>query len=162
MPLVLPPKQPVKLFEVGTVFPREGEYLELRMTERVKEWGDVASTSDNLSVAKLEEYGKEYIPKRYALGTYKPFSIYPFITRDIALWVPSGTEVSIIENVIRENAGELLVRLDQFDYFEKEGRVSYAFRLVFQSLERTLTDDEANGIMEKITSALAAKDYEVR
>ena len=162
VPLVLPPKQPVKLFEVGTVFPREGEYLELRMTERVKEWGDVASTSDNLSVAKLEEYGKEYIPKRYALGTYKPFSIYPFITRDIALWVPSGTEVSIIENVIRENAGELLVRLDQFDYFEKEGRVSYAFRLVFQSLERTLTDDEANGIMEKITSALAAKDYEVR
>ncbi len=162
VPLVLPPKQPVKLFEVGTVFPREGEYLELRMTERVKEWGDVAGTSDNLSVAKLEEYGKEYIPKRYTLGTYKPFSIYPFITRDIALWVPSGTEVSIIENVIRENAGELLVRLDQFDYFEKEGRVSYAFRLVFQSLERTLTDDEANGIMEKITSALAAKDYEVR
>ena len=162
VPLVLPPKQPVQLFEVGTVFPREGEYLELRMTERVKEWGDVAGTSDNLSVAKLEEYGKEYIPKRYTLGTYKPFSIYPFITRDIALWVPSGTEVSIIENVIRENAGELLVRLDQFDYFEKEGRVSYAFRLVFQSLERTLTDDEANGIMEKITSALAAKDYEVR
>lgn len=162
VPLVLPPKQPVKLFEVGTVFPREGEYLELRMTERVKEWGDVAGTSDNLSVAKLEEYGKEYIPKRYTLGTYKPFSIYPFITRDIALWVPGGTEVSIIENVIRENAGELLVRLDQFDYFEKEGRVSYAFRLVFQSLERTLTDDEANGIMEKITSALAAKDYEVR
>ncbi|MCX6788025.1 MAG: hypothetical protein NT108_02600 [Candidatus Kaiserbacteria bacterium] len=161
-PLVLPPKVSVKLFEVGTVFPKEGEYLELRMTERVKEWGDAAGISDNLSVAKLEEYGKDYIPKRYTLGAYKPFSVYPFITRDIALWVPSGTEVSTIESVIRENAGELLARLDQFDQFEKEGRVSYAFRLVFQSRERTLTDDEVNDIMEKISAALRAALFEVR
>ncbi|MDO8742002.1 MAG: hypothetical protein Q7J45_00490 [bacterium] len=161
-PLVLPPKQSVKLFEVGTVFPKEGEYLELRMTERVKEWGDAADISDNLSIAKLEEYGKDYVPKQYKLSAYKPFSAYPFITRDIALWVPSGTEVSAIENVIRENVGELLARLDQFDHFEKEGRTSYAFRLVFQSMERTLTDDEISGIMEKISAALRAALFEVR
>ncbi len=161
-PLVLPPKTALKLFEVGTVFPKEGEYLELRMTERVKAWGDAVSISDNLSVAKLEEYGKDYTPMRYTLSAYKPFSVYPFITRDIALWVPSGTEVSEIETGIRENAKELLVRLDQFDQFEKEGRVSYAFRLVFQSRERTLTDDEVSGIMANITAALSAKDYQVR
>jgi len=34
-PLVLPPKEEPKLFEVGSVFPKEGEYVELRMTERV-------------------------------------------------------------------------------------------------------------------------------
>lgn len=161
-PLVLPPKTAVKLFEVGTVFPKEGEYLELRMTERVKEWGDAAGISDNLSIAKLEEYGKDYAPLRYTLGVYKPFSVYPFITRDIALWVPSGTDVFGIESVLRENAGELLARLDQFDHFEKEGRVSYAFRLVFQSRARTLTDDEVNAIMANVTPALAAKGYEVR
>jgi len=161
-PLVLPPRQSVKLFDVGTVFPKEGEYLELRMTERVKEWGDAADISDNLSIAKLEEYGKDYAPKQYKLSAYKPFSVYPFITRDIALWVPSGTEVSAIENVIRENVGELLARLDQFDHFEKEGRTSYAFRLVFQSMERTLTDDEVSGIMEKISAALRAALFEVR
>ena len=161
-PLVLPPKEKVKLFEVGTVFPKEGEYLELRMTERVKEWGDAADISDNLSIAKLEEYGKEYASKQYKLGAYKPFSAYPFITRDIALWVPSGTESGIIENIIKENAGELLARLDQFDHFEKEGRTSYAFRLIFQSMERTLTDDEVSGIMEKISAALRAALFEVR
>lgn len=161
-PLVLPPKEAIKLFEVGTVFPKEGEYLELRMTERVPEWGDAADTSDNLSVAKLEDYGKDYLPVRYTLEAYRPFSVYPFIMRDIALWVPGGTDTSSIESVIRENAGELLARLDQFDQFEKEGRVSYAFRLVFQSMGRTLTDDEVNGIMEKITGVLSAKDYEVR
>ncbi len=161
-PLVLPPKQPVKLFEVGTVFPEEGEYLELRMTERVKEWGDAVGVSDNLSVAKLEDYGKDYMPVQYTLGAYKQFSVYPFITRDIALWVPSGTEVSVIESIIRENAGEFLVRLDQFDHFEKEGRVSYAFRLVFQSMERTLTDEEVGIIMANITAGLSVKGYEIR
>jgi phenylalanyl-tRNA synthetase beta chain len=161
-PLVLPPKETMKLFEVGTVFPKEGEYLELRMTERVKEWGDAASISDNLSIAKLEDYGKEYTPKQYKLGAYKPFSVYPFIARDIALWVPVGTETSAIESLIKENAGELLARLDQFDRFEKEGRVSYAFRLIFESMERTLTDEEVNGVMKGITETLTSAGYEVR
>lgn len=161
-PLVLAPGERPKLFEVGTVFPKEGEHLELRMSERVKEWGEAAGAVDNLSVAKLEDYGKGYVPKRYELGAYKPFSVYPFIARDIALWVPSGTGVPEIESVIRESAGKLLIRLDQFDRFEKEGRVSYAFRLVFQSDERTLTDEEVNKIMDKIASELTAKGYEVR
>jgi phenylalanyl-tRNA synthetase beta subunit len=161
-PLVLTPNQKPKLFEVGTVFPKEGEFIELRMTERVPAWGEKAQTFDNLSVAKLEDYGKDYEPVRYELGTYKPFSLYPFILRDIALWVPGGTESSGIEESIRTHASDLLVRLDQFDMFEKEGRISYAFRLVFQSDERTLTDEEVNVLMADITAALTAKGYEVR
>lgn len=161
-PLVFPPKHAVKLFEVGTVFPKEGEFVELRMTERVQEWGDTANMSDNLSIANLEEYGKDYMPKRYTLGAYKQFSVYPFITRDIALWVSGGTDISSIEQMIRGNAGELLVRLDQFDSFEKDGRASYAFRLVLQSMERTLIDSDAGEIMEKISAALCAAGHEVR
>lgn len=161
-PRVLAPNQKPKLFEVGTVFPKEGEYIELRMTEKVPEWGDAAATVDNLSVAKLEDYGKDYMPIRYELGAYQPFSLYPFITRDIALWVPAGTEISVIEQTIREHASTLLARLDQFDSFEKEGRVSYAFRLVFESMERTLTDEEVNALMEQIYAALRALGYEIR
>ncbi|MDE2021799.1 MAG: hypothetical protein KGI71_02655 [Patescibacteria group bacterium] len=161
-PLVLAPGRKPKLFEVGAVFPKEGEYLELRMTERVPAWGDAVGTVDNLSVAKLEAYGKDYTPVRYALGAYKPFSLYPFTTRDIALWVSTGTEAGEIEQAIREHAGELLIRLDQFDKFKKEERVSYAYRLVFQSTERTLTDDEVNGIMEKVSAALRAAGCAVR
>lgn len=161
-PLVLPPRAKTKLFEIGTVFPKAGEFVELRMSERVREWGESAGTFDNLSVAKMEDYGKDYTPVRYELGAFKPFSIYPFITRDIALWVPGGTEAGVIESAIRGNAGELLVRLDQFDRFEKEGKESLAFRLVFQSMERTLTDGEVNGIMEHISAALRAAGCEVR
>ena len=122
-PLVLAPNQKPKLFEVGTVFPKEGEHLELRMTEKVEAWGDAASTVDNLSVAKLEDYGKEYRPVRYELGAYKPFSVYPFIVRDIAFWAPVDVDDWPKMCIIEKNAGEQLGRRDQFYRVEKEGRV---------------------------------------
>ncbi len=158
-PLLYAPGEKPKLFEVGTVFPKEGEYLELRMTEAA--WEGVP-TFDNLSVAKLEEYGKEYAPVKHALGQYKPFSLYPFITRDIAFWTPAGTGAEAVETIIRENAGELLVRLDQFDRFEKEGRISYGFRMVYQAMDRTLTDDEVAPVMTAVSAALTAKGFEIR
>ncbi len=153
-PLVLPPNEKPKLFEVGTVFPKENEFIELRMTEPVSEWGEGAGVSDNLSVAKLAEYGKDYAPKNYVLGAYKPFSIYPFVLRDIALWVSGSTTSDEILSTVRSQAGELLFRTDLFDTFEKNGKKSYAFRLVFQSMDRTLSDAEVNTLMEKVTSAL--------
>ncbi len=148
-PLVLLPGQKPKLFEVGTVFTKSGEQLAVKTSEPVADLPEVEDAPD-------------YEPVQYELGAYKLFSLYPFVTRDIALWVPSGTEVASIEKTIRENTGQLLVRLGQFDTFEKEGRVSYAFRLVFQSMERTLTDDEVNPIMEKIAAELSKTGFEVR
>jgi phenylalanyl-tRNA synthetase beta chain len=163
-PLVLAPKQKPKLFEVGTVFPKEGEFFELRMTERVSEWGDTAGISDNLSVAKLEEYGKDYAPKRYELGAYKPFSLYPFIARDISMWITNSDEArGIVFNLFAEHGVGLLQQVQLLDQFtNKEGRQSLAFRLIFQSFERTLTDEEVNGIMTGTTAELVAKGYEVR
>lgn len=160
--LLLSPGEKLKLFEVGTVFPKAGEYVELRMTERVSAWGEGAGTVDNLSIAKLEDYGKDYTPKKYELGMYQPFSVYPFIVRDIALWAPEGTDVGLTKSHIMENAGPLLVRCELFDTFSKDGRTSYAFRLVFQANDRTLTDDEVNGWMDLVTKAVTQKNWEVR
>ncbi len=148
-PLVLAPGQKPKLFEIGTVFTKDGEHLEIKTSEPV---ADMSEMEDDA----------EYVPVRYELGAYKPFSTYPFITRDIALWTPSGTESAEVMRLIRENASELLMRLDQFDTFEKEGRVSCAYRLVFQSMERTLTNDEINGIMAGIATSSFGAGYEVR
>lgn len=162
-PLVLPPNAKPKLFEVGTVFSKNGEHIELRMTEPAPGEGwEKFGTVDNLSNGRLEEFGKDYEPKQYRLGAYHPFSAYPFIARDVAFWTPEGTEAGEPERIIRETAGELLLRLDQFDRFEKDGRVSYAYRLVFQSTERTLTDSEINGVMEVVSAALSKAGFEVR
>ena len=93
---------------------------------------------------------------------FTPFSQYPFIARDIALWVPETVAVTYIETIIRENAGPLMVRLALFDEFKKDGRISYAFRLIFQSFERTLTDDEVNTVMEALYAELRSKNFEIR
>lgn len=161
-PLMLPQNEKPKLFEVGTVFPGEGEYLELWMTEPVAEWGEKAGISDNLSIAKLEEYGKDYTPENYMLGAYKSFSVYPFVLRDIALFAEEGKENEILA-IIKAEAGPLLLRADLFDVFTKDGKTSYAFHLVFQSQEKTLSDDETNKIMDKVTRALnGKKGWQVR
>jgi phenylalanyl-tRNA synthetase beta subunit len=88
---------------------------------------------------------------------YKPFSSYPFIVRDIALFTPDSISENDVWNEIEkgiEEAGamKLLVRSELFDVFKKDGKTSYAFRMVFQSMEKTLTDVEVNEI----------KDWQVR
>ena len=67
--------------------------------------------------------------------------------------------------IIEKNAGELLVgRPLFFDSYEPKGgdKISYAFRLIFQSLDKTLTDFDANERMESISAALTAKGFEIR
>jgi phenylalanyl-tRNA synthetase beta subunit len=86
---------------------------------------------------------------------FKMWSLFPFIVRDIAVWVPDSTEGEDIAKVIKENMGDLVLRgPDLFDSFSKEGKTSYAFKLVFQSYDRTLTDAEINEIMSKITNKI--------
>ncbi len=94
--------------------------------------------------------------------TFTPFSQYPFISRDIALWCEEGVTAESVDALMKAEGGELLLHTTLFDEFHKEGKVSYAFRLVFQSFERTLTDMEVGEIMQKITASLTAKGYSVR
>ena len=55
------------------------------------------------------------------------------------------------KGIADSDALNLLKRHSLFDTFKKDGKTSYAFRLVFQSYEKTLTDDEINIIMAKIS-----------
>jgi phenylalanyl-tRNA synthetase beta subunit len=59
--------------------------------------------------------------------------------------------------IIKKHGGELLVKETLFDEFKKGDKISYAFRLVFQSFERTLGDAEINKIMENLTKVLNEK-----
>ncbi len=98
---------------------------------------------------------------------YKPFSKYPFIVRDIAVFVPSGTADADVSTTIKNaaigSAKELLVKgPDLFDRFEKDGKVSYAFRMIFQSFDKTLSDEEVNAHMTAVYDAVKAKSWETR
>jgi phenylalanyl-tRNA synthetase beta chain len=100
--------------------------------------------------------------KKPAPVTYRRPSVYPAMSRDIALWVAESEAATEVEAVLVAAAGNLLVRRSLFDTFTKDGRTSYAFRLVFQSKERTLTDGEVNDVMETINKVAANRGWEVR
>lgn len=93
---------------------------------------------------------------------YQPLSQFPFVLRDIALWTPEGTPAESIRSSIQKEAGALCIRCDQFDTFTKEGKTSFAFHLVYQSFEKTLTDEEVTTIMKKVESSLTASGYTIR
>lgn len=94
---------------------------------------------------------------------YEPISKYPAIVRDIAVLVPFNEKVENVLDVIENTAGKIMVETDLFDIYENDERKSLAFHLIFQSPEKTLTDEEANDIMEKIFAAVEANpDWEVR
>lgn len=128
-------------------------------------WKQVSGTAEldlDLVVSRQPIPGS-YGPSNEQLSVkYKAPSAYPAVARDIALWVTRGEQSEDVANSLIALAGGLLVRHTLFDRFEKEDRVSYAFRLVFQSGVRTLTDIEVNKIMEKIYEEVSKKGWEVR
>lgn len=121
-------------------------------------YSDVYEKSSADHVPPLQDSGNSKLNSH----KYQPFSKYPFVVRDIALWVPEGESAGDVLRVIRASAGELIVRSEKFDEFKKVGRTSFAFRLVFQSFDKTLTDGEVNERMESVYGAVKAKGWEVR
>jgi phenylalanyl-tRNA synthetase beta chain len=98
---------------------------------------------------------------------YVPVSLYPFIVRDIAVWVPPSVSWESIHDLALQIDSPLIVRIDCFDTFSKtfeDGttKTSYAFRFVLQSHEKTLTDAEANEVADKMYELLKEKGYEIR
>lgn len=154
----------VKIFEIGRVFVGGNEEVHVATGVGYKK----PKLTIEIVEKKLGEFEVEENDGRLDIfadndAHYQPVSIYPRIIRDIAVWVPADMEVKKVSNLIKQNAGVLCV--DEpvlFDEFEKEGRKSLAFRLVFQSDAKTLSDDEVNVEMKKVEEALKAQSYEVR
>ena len=93
---------------------------------------------------------------------YQKISNYPYILRDIAVWLSSDNDSSKILNIINKNSAGFLRRVVLFDRFQKESRVSHAYHLVFQSNDKTLTDDEINEIMDKVYGEIKNLGFEIR
>lgn len=185
-PRVLGPVTSVRLFELGSVFTKHGEHQVLSLGYRALSGktrpalldevvevlkqeveGDlvVSRTADDILEISLENVSvsETYVPTRIQLGPYHSFSVYPFALRDVAVWTPTGTEELEVVNVVLKGAGEYLARIDLFDRFEKEGRISYAFRLVFEANDRTLSDVDLDPAMERVSKMLNEQEgWEVR
>jgi len=157
----------IKIFEIGTVFIKDCEEIHFAYKNKDGDWEDkiekFSDTALKFLKDSLEESNTLDLLSDEITHKFKMWSLYPFITRDIAVWVPDDISSDRLKDIYRELGTELLVRPPKlFDQFTKNGKTSYAYRLVFQSYERTLTDDQVNGIMSKIADKIRLNEWEVR
>jgi phenylalanyl-tRNA synthetase beta chain len=92
---------------------------------------------------------------------YQDVVSYPPVRIDLAFAVPEDVAAGDLIEAAREAAGDELREMQPFDVYHgeqvSEGRKSIAFAVSFQSAERTLTDEDAATLREKIVDALSER-----
>jgi len=144
----------VRLFEIGTVWKGGAEQIMLGMA-------DEEAVSELPLDGNLDAIAYDDLPIS-STERYKTFSRYPFIVRDIAMWVPIDTDADRLRTDLAVWAGSMCLNVRQFDSFKKGERLSLAFHIIFQSFDKTLTDEEANAAMEHVYTSVKEKGWEVR
>ncbi|CAB68152.1 phenylalanine-tRNA synthetase-like protein [Arabidopsis thaliana] len=90
---------------------------------------------------------------------FKPYSKYPPCYKDISFWISDlFTENNFCE-VVRGIAGDLVEEVKLIDQFtnKKKGLTSHCYRIVFRSMERSLTDEEVNDLQSKVRDEVQKK-----
>jgi phenylalanyl-tRNA synthetase beta chain len=100
----------------------------------------------------------EAMPERVL---YEDVPTYPAVRQDLAFVVSEDVPAAELAAAMREAAGEELREVRVFDEYRSpelgEGKRSLAFRVAFQSAERTLSDEDAAALRAKIVEGLAAR-----
>lgn len=113
-----------------------------------------------ISLDKLMDASKEPI-------TYSALNRYPGSSRDIAFLVDEEITHQELKQVISENSGEYLQKIQLFDLYEGDnieaGKKSIAYSLYYANPNATLKEEEVNTDFEKVKQALInAYNVEVR
>ena len=92
---------------------------------------------------------------------YEDVLTFPATLQDVALVVGEDVEVGALVDAAHEAAGSILREARVFDVYRGDqlgvGRKSVAIHLAFQSPERTLTEEEATEVRDRIVAALAER-----
>jgi phenylalanyl-tRNA synthetase beta chain len=98
------------------------------------------------------------IPERIA---YEDVITYPALRQDLAFIVGEDVSAGDLIEAVREAAGEELREARVFDVYRGEqipaGTKSIALHVAFQSSERTLSDEDATAIRDRVVGALAER-----
>lgn len=101
----------------------------------------------------------ERVKGQLVLGTkFKEVSKFPPIVRDISFVVPKGFVPNNYFDLVRDIAGDLVEEVKLVDTYVNDeklgaGNVSYAYRITYRSIGRTLTNEEVNELHKKLERA---------
>ena len=93
--------------------------------------------------------------------SYTEISKFPEVKRDLALLVDKSVRFAEIEKIAFDTDKKLLKNVTLFDVYEgknlEPGKKSYAVNFTLQDKEKTLTDKQIDGIMQKLIKNLTEK-----
>jgi phenylalanyl-tRNA synthetase beta chain len=94
-----------------------------------------------------------------AMRRFEALPVFPPASRDLALVLPDGLTAAVVEALIRRDGGAALESVQVFDeYRGKElGGRSVAWRLVFRDPARTLRDEDVDGVVDRMLTALRSE-----
>ena len=123
--------------------------------------GKIHPAIEKEDVYVLEINLNKLLNKKVGKMKFKDISKYPSVSKDLAVVVDKNIKADEIAKEIKRVGGNLLKRIEIFDLYEganiEENKKSIAYSLEFESIDRTLTDDEINEIMNKIVENLEKK-----
>ena len=105
--------------------------------------------------------------KQFSAGkitTFKPYSKYPPVFKDIAFWLPEDFVENDFFEMARGIAGDLVERMELTDTFTnpKTNKTSKCYRITYRSMDRSLTDDEINVLQNDLRVQSETLGLEVR
>jgi phenylalanyl-tRNA synthetase beta chain len=153
--------------------PRETSYLHPGVSASVLWNGhDIGSLGQlHPEIASRYELGTTYIaelslPLPKSQLKFSDIVRQPHAERDVAVIVPKDVTYASLEQLVSQAAGERLESVRPFDVYQgppiPDDKKSLALRLWFRHPERALREDELEGFMENIISALTQNGYAVR
>jgi phenylalanyl-tRNA synthetase alpha chain len=101
----------------------------------------------------------ERVKKQLKLGTkFKEVSKYPPVVRDISFIVNKDFIPNNYFDLVRDVIGDMAEEMTLLDKYENDeklgaGKVSYAYRITYRSIDKTLTNDEVNTLHKELETA---------
>ncbi len=125
----------------------------------VVEGGSVTELEDGLGAFELDL--DDLISRVREVRLYEDILTYPAVKQDLAFVVDESVRAGELVDAAREAVGPLLREMRPFDVYRggqiPDGKKSVAFSVAFQSPERTLSDEDAARLRERIVAALAER-----
>ena len=127
--------------------------------EKVGEIGQISyDVCKNFSIKKnifVCEIDIEKIRDKVSLiKIYEPIIKYPAVKRDLAIIVDKDIDSGRIEKIFKNNSNNLLKNIELFDIYTgnqiNKGKKSMAYKLTFQSKEKTLVDEDINSLSDNM------------
>ena len=109
-----------------------------RTTKKITFEIDIEKIRDKVSLIKI----------------YEPIIKYPAVKRDLAIIVDKDIDSGRIEKIFKNNSNNLLKNIELFDIYTgnqiNKGKKSMAYKLTFQSKEKTLVDEDINSLIDNM------------